>query len=178
MILRSAIVLLFVVGSAAPVPALAQALGTSALKGQDTHAPIDVDSDRIEVLDKENQAVFSGNVRATQAKMTLEADRVRVSYTRPAKGNPVIRRLDADGNVRLTTPSERATARFGIYDVEERILTLVGNVVLARGASRADGNRLTIDLDSGRSTLDGKSAGGSGSGGRVSGRFEVPERKQ
>jgi lipopolysaccharide export system protein LptA len=172
---RAAVLLLALVLAHGPVAA--QGLGTSALKGQDTRAPIDIASDRIEVLDKEQQAVFAGNVRATQGRMTLEANRIRVSYTRPDKGNPVIRRLDADGNVRLTTPSERATGRFGIYDVDQRIITMVGNVVLIRGVNRVDGKRLTIDLDSGRATLDGRTAGGQG-GGRVTGRFEVPDRKQ
>ena len=167
--------LLLLLAAAAPVAA--QSLASSALKGLDTKAPINVDADRIDVLDQDNQAIFAGNVRVTQATMTLDANRIRVSYTRPAKGDPVIRRLDADGNVRLTTPSERATARFGIYDVDQRLLSMVGDVVLIRGATRIAGNRLTIDLASGRSTLDGRNATGEG-GGRVSGRFEVPDRKK
>ena len=156
--------------------AQAQGVATSALRGLDTKAPIDVDADRIEVLDQQNQAIFTGNVRVRQASLSLDANRIKILYTRPAKGDPVIRRLDADGNVRLATPSERATARFGIYDVEKRILTLIGDVVLTRGTTKVKGNRLTIDLATGRSTLDGQSATGQ-SGARVSGRFAVPERK-
>ena len=113
-----------------------------------------------------------------QANLTLEADRIKVAYSRPAKGggDPVIQRLDADGNVRLATPSERATARFGIYDVNKRILTLIGNVVLTQGTTKVQGNRLTIDLASGRSTLDGRTSTGQ-AGSRVTGRFAVPDRK-
>jgi len=155
----------------------AQSLATSALKGLDTRAPIDVDADRIEVLDALNQAIFSGNVRVRQGGLTLEANRIKIVYSRPATGDPVIRRLDADGNVRVTTPSERATSRFGIYDVDKRLLTLIGDVKLVRGTTRLNGNRLTIDLASGRSTLDGQSSGGQ-AGSRVSGRFAVPERKK
>lgn len=165
-------------GPLATVPAAAQALGSSSLKNLDSKAPIDVDADRIEVLDKESQAIFTGNVRMTQSTMTLEAQRIRVTYTRPKTGDPVISRLDADGNVKLATPSERGTSRFGIYDVEKRVLTLIGNVQLTQGVNKAQGNRLTIDLDSGRSTLDGKSSSGSQTGGRVSGRFTVPEKKK
>jgi lipopolysaccharide export system protein LptA len=165
----------------APAPLLAQGLTTSALKGLDSKAPIDVDADRIDVLDAQNQAIFTGNVRVRQGNLTLEADRIKVAYSRPATsgkggGDPVIQRLDADGNVRLATPSERATARFAIYDVSKRILTLVGNVVLTQGSTKVQGNRLTIDLASGRSTLDGRSSTGQ-PGSRVSGRFAVPDRK-
>lgn len=152
----------------AAMPLSAQ--GTSALRGHDSSAPIDVDAQRIEVLDAANQAIFTGKVRVRQAKMTLDANRIKVSYTRPANGDPVIRRLDADGAVRLVTPSEQATGRFGIYDVENRLVTLVGDVTLAQGASNLRGNRLSIDLRSGRSTMDGQ-------GGRVTGRFTVAPRK-
>ena len=157
-------------------PALSQGITSSALRGLDNKAPIDVDADRIDVLDQQNQAIFTGNVRVRQGNLTLEADRIKVAYSRPAKGDPVIQRLDADGNVRLATPSERATSRFGIYDVDKRILTLIGNVVLTQGTTKVQGNRLTIDLASGRSTLDGKTSSGQ-PGSRVSGRFAVPDRK-
>jgi lipopolysaccharide export system protein LptA len=160
----------------APAGVAAQGLATSALRGLDTGAPIDVDADRIDLLDAENQAVFTGNVRVVQGGLTLEANRIKVLYARPANGNPVIRRLDADGNVRLATPSERATARFGIYDVERRLLTLIGNVVVTRGTTRVQGNRLVIDLSNGRTTLDGQASTGQ-AGGRVSGRFAVPQKR-
>lgn len=164
---------LFLLGAASP--AAAQGMATSALRGFDSRAPIDVDADRIDVLDKQNQAIFAGNVRVRQGTLALEADRIKIAYSRPAKGDPVIKRLDADGNVKLATPSERATGRFGIYDVERRVLTLIGNVQLSQGTTKASGNRLTIDLASGRSTLDGRSSTGQ-PGSRVTGRFAVPDR--
>lgn len=108
---RSALLPALLLALLSTVPAMAQLPGSSALRGMDSQAPIDVDADRIEVLDRENQAIFTGNVRVTQARMTLEAARIKVVYTRGNAENPVIRRLDADGNVRLTTPSERATGR-------------------------------------------------------------------
>lgn len=162
--------------AAAPLaPAMAQTIATSALKGHDNRAPIDVDADRIEVLDSENSAIFSGNVRVRQGPLSIEAQRIRVLYDRPARGDPVVRRMDAEGNVRLRSPTESAVSRFAVYDVEARILTLVGGVQLVQQKTKLDGNRLTINLESGRSTLDGRAATGEG-GGRVTGRFAVPEK--
>jgi lipopolysaccharide export system protein LptA len=159
-------------------PALAQ---TSALKGHNTSAPIDVSADRIEVRDTDKQAIFTGRVTIRQGGMTLDADSVKVFYTQPKSGSPEISRLDAQGNVKLVTASETATGRYGIYDVARKTITLVGNVVLTRGGSVLNGQRLAIDLASGRSTLDG--AGGTAkpgepatAGGRVTGRFVVPPR--
>lgn len=166
---------------AVAAPAAAQ---TSALKNHNTDAPIDFDANRIEVQDKQNQALLTGDVRIRQAEMTLNADTVKIFYLRPKTGDPQVKRLDAQGSVVLTSPSERATGRYGIYDVTSKQVTMIGDVVLTQGQSVLRGQRLAIDLDSGRSTLDGAGAGGSGkpgsapSGGRVSGRFVVPPRNK
>ena len=155
----------------------AAAAQVSALKGHNTNAPIDVAADRIEVRDADNQAVFSGNVSIKQGAMTLDAATVKVFYKRAA-GDPEISRIDAQGAVKLTTPSETATARNAIYDVTARQITLIGDVVLTRGTSLLRGQRLAIDLTSGRSTLDGAGTGATGTApaSRVTGRFVVPQR--
>lgn len=157
--------------------ALAQ---TSALKGLDTGAPIDVDAARIEIQDNANQAVFSGAVVIRQGKLTLNADTVRILYARKGDTGLDMQRLDARGNVRLITPSERATGNVGIYDVIERIITLVGNVTLDRGGSKLQGQRLVINLVSGQTSFDGRSGGTAArpgtSPGRVTGTFTVPQR--
>lgn len=156
-------------------PTLAQGLGSSALKGHDTNAPIDIDAQRIEVRDLENIAVFSGAVKVKQQDMNLSAAELRVFYEKGAGGNPTILRIDAKGGFSLVSPSERAKSSYGVYDVEQRQLTMIGDVVLNRGDSVLRGQRLAIDLDTGRSTLDGASSGGPASS-RVTGRFVVPPR--
>lgn len=162
----------------------ASALGqTTSLKNHNTDAPIDVDANAIDVLDQNSKAIFSGDVRIVQGSMKLNADTVTVFYDRTNKaGNPTIQRLDAQNNVKLVTPTETASGRYGVYDVAQKTVTLVGGVTLTRGESVLRGQRLSIDLQTGRSKLDGAGTGGSvapGSptgGGRVSGRFVVPQR--
>lgn len=163
------------------VSAGAAAQGTSALKRHDTNAPIDVDAARIEVRDGDRQAVFSGSVKVKQGDLRLNADSMTIRYRRDGD-NPTILRLDAKGAVEMVSPSERARGDFGIYDVEERQITLIGRVTLNQGQSVLRGGRVAIDLVSGRSTIDGggpRSPGGAAEpgGGRVSGRFVVPERR-
>lgn len=163
---------------AAPVAAQSSGgLGTSALKNHDTRAPIDIDAARIEVRDRENQAIFTGDVRVRQGNMNLNAPTLRVFYERGQGANPVIQRVDAQGGVTLNSPSERARAAYGVYDVTDRQVTMIGDVVLNRGDSVLRGQRLSIDLETGRSTLDGAATGGSNPSSRVTGRFVVPERR-
>jgi lipopolysaccharide export system protein LptA len=156
---------------AAPLPVAAQ---VSALKGLDTSAPIDVDAARIEIQDAANQAVFSGDVVIRQGKLTLYADSVKVLYTRKS-GDPQMQRLDARGNVRLVSPTEKASANVGIYDVDKAIITMTGNVTLDRGGSKLKGERLVLNLVTGQSSFDAR--GTSTTPGRVTGRFVVPQRK-
>lgn len=158
-------------------PSLAQ---TSALKGLDTSGPIDVDAARIEIQDAANQAVFSGAVIIRQGKLTLNADSVKILYTRTSAGGPEMQRLDARGSVRLVSPTERATANAAIYDVNAKIITMVGDVVLDRGGSNLKGQRLVLNLVSGQTSFDGRSGGTAAAAGttagRVTGRFLVPQR--
>ena len=153
----------------------------SALKGHNSNAPVDVTADRIEVQDRADRAIFAGNVHATQAEMTLETPRLTVAYSGGAGGannNVQIHRLDAAGGVSVRSPSETARGDFGIYDLDRKLVTLIGNVQLNRENNQVNGSRLVIDLDSGRAVVDGGPPGVNSSGGRVSGHFTVPQRQQ
>jgi lipopolysaccharide export system protein LptA len=146
----------------------------SALKGHDSDAPIDVASDRLEVQDRADRAVFVGNVHVRQAELTLDTARLSVAYS--SEGGVQIRRLDASGGVTVRSPSETATGAFGIYDLDRKLITLVGDVRLQRQGSEINGQRLVIDLDSGRAVIEGGPAGVGQSGGRVTGHFTVPQK--
>jgi lipopolysaccharide export system protein LptA len=155
--------------------ALAQsAAPISALKGHNSDAPVDVTADRIEVQDRADRAIFAGNVQVRQATLTLETQRLTVAYS--GGGGVQIRRLDAAGGVVVRSPSETARGDIGIYDLDRKLITLLGNVQLNRGANRVSGARLVIDLNSGRAVIDGGPPGVNQSGGRVTGHFTVPRR--
>jgi lipopolysaccharide export system protein LptA len=151
----------------------------SALKGHNSDAPVDVSADRIEVQDRADRAIFAGNVHVTQAELSLDTARLTVAYSGGAqtKGGVQIRRLDAAGGVVVHSPSETAKGDFGIYDLDRKLITLIGAVQLNRGDNQVNGSRLVIDLDSGRAVIDGGPPGVNQSGGRVSGHFTVPQRK-
>ena len=142
----------------------------SALKGHNSNAPVDVSADR---------AVFAGNVHAVQQDLTLDTPRLTVAYSGGTGGNNVqIHRLDAAGGVVVKSPSETAKGDMGIYDLDRKLITLIGNVQLDRENNQVSGQRLVIDLDSGRAVVDGGPPGVNSSGGRVTGHFTVPQRQQ
>ena len=160
---------------ALPVAAAAVAQEpVSALKGHNSDAPIDLTADRLEVQERADRAMFSGNVKVRQDELTLDTSRLTVAYS--SSGGVQIKRLDASGGVTVRSPSETARGTFGIYDLDRKLITLVGDVVLQREGSSISGQRLVIDLDSGRAIIDGGPAGVGQSGGRVTGHFTVPQR--
>ena len=171
-------------------PLLLALLLASPLAAQTAHnsnAPIDFGADNIELQDKANRAVLSGSVSVKQAEMTLNAARMTVSYTgQVVGGNPQVSRLDASGGVTVRRPDQTAKSQFAIYDLNRRVITMLGAVTLTQGGNTVNGGRLTINLDTGRAVIDGSSVRGSSGatggattaapGGRVTGTFSVPKR--
>ena len=140
-----------------------------------SNAPVDVAADRIEVQDRADRAIFSGNVVARQGNLTLNAPRLTVLYAQ--SGGIDIKRIESSGGVTLRTPNETASAQFAVYDLDRRLVTMIGGVRLVQGGNHVQGARLVLDLDSGRAVMDGGAAGARSAGGRVTGRFTVPRRQ-
>jgi len=148
--------------------------GISALKGHNSRAPVEISADRGEAQDRADRVIFAGNVLVQQEELTLRTARLTVAYS---NDNGIdIDRIDASGGVVVTSPSETARGDFAVYDLDQALITMVGNVRLERGGSFLNGGRLTIDLDTGRAVMDGGLRGVNQGGGRVSGRFTVPKR--
>lgn len=175
--MRRILPLALALAALAAVPAASQ----SSLQGLNTRGPVNVEADRIEVQDRADRAIFAGNVIATQGNMTLTAGRITVAYSGGVGEGIAVQRLDASGGVTVRGPGESARGAFGVYDLNRRIITLLGGVELNRGGNTVRGGRLIIDLNSGRAVVDGRAQGGTGlttsgaPGGRVSGTFTVPE---
>ena len=159
-------------------PAQAQALAN-----HNSNAPVDFDAGSIEVQDRADRVVLAGGVTVTQAGLTVRAPRMTVAYTR---AGGTVNRLDATGGVTVNKGDETAKGNVAIYDLDKRLITMVGNVQLQQGGNHLTGGRLVIDLNSGRATVDGRGAArgpdgnpiAGGTGGRVTGTFSVPQRNQ
>ena len=140
----------------------------------DTDQPIEINADSLEVQQDRNLAVFSGNVDATQGRIRLRADRLNVWYRQGGNDSAdvqgTISRIEAQGQVFVSSPEETARGDNGVYDVPAKQIVLTGQDVLTRGENVIRGERLVMDMESGRSQVVG---GGS----RVRGLF-VPPKKE
>ncbi len=134
----------------------------------DTSLPLEITADALEVQQDQQRAIFTGAVDVIQGDMRLNADKLIVYYRdKEAEEQNAIYRIDVEGNVRFTTPSETAQGSTGTYDVDGGTIELVGDVVLTSGQEAViRGDRLLMDLNTGQSEV---------SGGRVKGIF-IPDQ--
>jgi lipopolysaccharide export system protein LptA len=157
----------------AAVPAAAQTTTQGRLSGlkMSGNEPIQIESDRLEVREKENIAIFSGNVSVVQGPTLLKAGKLTVYYAKDgggsaATGSAAIDRLQVDGKVYVKSDNQVATGDNGTFDMKTEILVLSGKeVVLSEGTNVLVGCKLTVDMKTGLANVEG-------CGGRVKGLFQ------
>src|SRR5258707_11868504 len=153
----------------------------NALQGfsQNRNEPVKIRAASLEVREKDKAATFTGDVYVLQGDTEMrckvlvvfyeeETDARAVKKAEPGpEGDRQIRRIEAKGNVVVVQKDQNATGDAATFNMRENTVTLVGNVVVTRGADVLRGQRLTVDLTSGVSKMDG---------GRVDGIFQAGPR--
>jgi lipopolysaccharide export system protein LptA len=175
--------------SAQAAPA-GKARGTSSALGGlggDSKEPIKIDADKLDVLDKENKAVFSGNVVAVQGETTVRCTVMTVLYegrgggqggaasgraAPPAAGaggqgnDSSIKRILCKGPVTVVSKTQAATSDNAEFDRANNLVIMTGNVALNDGPNITRGEKLIYNTTTGVANVENK-------GGRVQG-FFVP----
>ena len=168
MVLIAALLLSLGAGAGAGIGAAWAQVGA----GYDTSLPIEITADSLELQQEEKIAVFTGRVDVVQGELNLRADRLVVHYRDKASESNAIRMIEAFGNVFLSSPTEIAQGENGVYNLDTDKVELTGSVVLTRGESVIRGERLEMDLITGKSRVSGQVAGIDGTN-RGSGRVKA-----
>ncbi|MGE0254537.1 MAG: LptA/OstA family protein [Alphaproteobacteria bacterium] len=114
------------------LPALAGAQSLGITTGDQ---PIEIEADQGIEWQRGNQLYIArGNARATQGDRKVDADTLTAHYRPTGDGRNQIYRLDADGNVRITSPREIATGDHAVYDVLGSVLVVSGRSVSLKTA--------------------------------------------
>jgi lipopolysaccharide export system protein LptA len=181
------------IGLLAVSPALAAAPATSGpssfLPGASSKEPISIDADKLVYSDKEQKAVYTGNVVVIQGETKLTCSAMTILMAKaeaangkaaaaptdaaaaapdatPGAGSSQVRHMDAVGPVTVVSKTQVATGDSGSYDKEQNKVWLIGHVTLSDGGNVTKGDRLTYDLTSGVATVDNGKTNG-----RVHGQF-------
>jgi len=159
--------------------------------GGDSKEPIKIDADKLDVLDKENKAVFTGNVVAVQGETTVRCTEMTVLYegrggqggaasaraatpapaAAAAGGNQAndssIKRILCKGPVTVVSKTQAATSDNAEFDRANNVVIMTGNVALNDGPNITRGEKLTYNTVTGVANVE------TNKGGRVQG-FFVP----
>jgi lipopolysaccharide export system protein LptA len=108
-----------------PWPAAAQSLGFGA-PGEQT--PVEVLADNgIEWMRDGKRFVAHGNASAARGDTTVYADTLTAHYRENPQGKSELWRLDANGHVRIASPTETATGDVAVYDIGSAVLVVRGD---------------------------------------------------
>jgi lipopolysaccharide export system protein LptA len=153
----------------------------NALQGfsQNRDEPVKIRAASLELREKDKMATFTGDVHVLQGDTEMHCKVLVVFYEEETGGRAVkaadpgpggdrqISRIEAKGNVVVVQKDQNATGDRATFNMRENTVTLIGNVVVTRGTDVLRGQRLTVDLTSGVSKMDG---------GRVDGIFQAGPR--
>lgn len=138
--------------------------------------------DSLEYWDQRRVIVARGDAVAIEGDRRVEADRL-TGYLRGADGagaggeaDSGIYQVEAEGNVRLTTPEEIVRAAKAIYNLDKEIATLSGGVKITRGQNQLNGDHAEVNLKTGVSRLMGNPSATGGPDGRVH-TLIIPDKK-
>jgi lipopolysaccharide export system protein LptA len=152
-------------------PASAQESAQSRLTGLNLSGkePIQIESDKLEVREADNIAIFTGNVTVVQGPTLLKSGKMTVYYLKDggsaATGSANIDRLEVDGKVYVKSNTQVATGDRGPLDMKSEVMVLSGKeVVLSEGTNVLVGCKLTVQMKTGEAKVDGCKKGESGSG--------------
>ncbi len=182
---RRAIALIVAALAFSPALAAEKAGSSSMLPGANSKEPISIDADKLDYFDKEQKAIYTGNVVAVQGDSRLTCSKLVIflAKTEPqgataaatpapatdsgvgAGGNQV-KHMDATGPVTMVSKTQVATGDRGSYDKEQNKVWLFGNVTLSDSGNVTKGDKLTYDLTTGEAVVEVDKTSG-----RVHGQF-------
>jgi len=131
--------------------------------------------DSLEYWERKQLAVARGDADARRADKRIRADVLTATFETGPDGKQAITRIDAYGNVRISTATEFARGERGVYYVDREFATLTGEVSLTRDDNQLNGQYAEVDLKTGVSRLLAAPPGETSST-RVRGLI-VPKRK-
>jgi lipopolysaccharide export system protein LptA len=139
---------------------------------QNKDQPVQIDAKTLEVRDKQKTATFSGDVRVVQGDTTMRCKSLVVFYgeevglagekpvvrtkttTGASPANQNIRRIEAHGDVTVTSRDQNASGDLGVYDLHSKTITLTGNVVVSQGKNVIHGERVIVDTVTGNARVE------------------------
>lgn len=128
--------------------------------------------DSLEYYEDRQLAVARGDALAIRDDRRVRADTLMAHFgdTQGGERSSKMERIEAIGNVHLSTETDIVTAERGDYRLDAGLATVTGDVRITRGDTQLNGERAEVNLNTGQSRLLAKN-GASNAAERVRGIF-------
>ena len=130
---------------------------------------VEIEAAEMEILETDKRAIFRGDVIAKRPGDTIRCAEMVVDYVdvkqSDGSSNTEVDSLDCKAAVTINTATQVITGDLARFALRKDLLTVTGNVKVVQGKTVIRGPRLTVDLKSKRTKMEG---------GRVKGTF-VPK---
>ncbi|MDZ4737034.1 MAG: LptA/OstA family protein [Rhodospirillaceae bacterium] len=114
--------------------AAAQSIGSFDVGATSGDIQIDAE-DGIEWRREEGVYIARGNARIARGDLAVYADTLKAFYRGDGSSAAEIYRVEATGNVRLTSPGETVYGEYAVYDVERKVLVMTGGDLMVETAN-------------------------------------------
>ena len=152
--------------------------------GGNSKDPIRIDANKLEVFDKEQKAIYSGDVIAVRGTTTTRSTVMTIFYdgkkaddpkktpaarspsagAAPAQAAPAqdgaLKRIEFKGPVSVVNGTQTATANEMIYDALAKKVILKGNAVVSDGPNVQRGELMTYDTEASLAVITNPTPGG------------------
>jgi lipopolysaccharide export system protein LptC len=131
--------------------------------------PIKINSERLDIFERDKKVVFSGKVETVQGETTMRCTTMTIHYEQAAKvagapktnmggmtdGNSSITKMECAGPVDVVAKDQKASGDNAIYDKAADRVYLVGNAKVSQGENVMTGERLTYELTASHARVEG-----------------------
>jgi lipopolysaccharide transport protein LptA len=113
-------------------------------------APVDIRSDRLTIHQKEQRAVFEGNVKTVQGELKIDCEKLTVTYAgekdkRSKAGE--IKQMVFTGSVSITQKNRQGHCEKAVYDRVAGRIVCTGKPWVVEGENRIRGERIVYLLE-------------------------------
>ncbi len=126
-------------------------------------------NESLEYWESKRLAIARGGAVASRGDKSLSADLLVAHFRKDDEGRLVLKQVDAEGQVEISTPTDFVTSDSGVYHVDEELAELIGDVKITRGDAQLNGEYAEVNLATGVSRLLAAPPGGDTTDARVHG---------
>lgn len=112
--------------------------------------PIDISSDKVTIYRDKQEIHFVNNVKATQTKFTLYADKMIAKYNEKN-----IESIKTENNVRFSTDKIKAKGDLGFYDLAKNTIKLKNNVFITENNMTLTAETFEYNVQNGKTKITG-----------------------